>query len=140
LRLGGISVPFDRGLLGHSDGDVVLHALCDALLGAMAAGDIGTHYPESDERYRDADSAVFVRRVAALLGERGAEIENVDVTILAERPKLAPYADAMRRRVAALLGTEVERISIKAKTMEGLGVIGAGEAIAALAVALVCFR
>jgi 2-C-methyl-D-erythritol 2,4-cyclodiphosphate synthase len=137
LRLGGIEVPFDRGLLGHSDGDVVLHAVTDALLGAMAAGDIGQHFPDGDPRYRGIDSAVLVAEVVRLAAARGWLIGNVDVTILAERPKLAPHAAAMQLRLAELLGVAAGQVGIKAKTMEGLGAIGAGEAIAALAVAAV---
>lgn len=137
LRLGGVEVPFDRGLLGHSDGDVVLHAVCDALLGAIGAGDIGTHFPDSDPQYRGADSADLLRRVAALAAERGFAVGNVDVTILAERPRLAPHVDAMRARIADLLAVGSDRVSVKAKTMEGLESVGRGEAMAAQAVALV---
>jgi 2-C-methyl-D-erythritol 2,4-cyclodiphosphate synthase len=137
LRLGGIEVPYERGLLGHSDGDVVLHAVVDALLGAMAAGDIGQRFPDTDPRYRGIDSAIMLGEVVRLCAAGGWRIGNVDVTILAERPKLAPHAVAMQRRVAEILGVAVEQVGIKAKTMEGLGAIGAGDAIAALAVALV---
>ena len=137
LRLGGIDIPFDRHLLGHSDGDVVLHAVADALLGAIAAGDLGTHFPDTDERYRGADSAHLLGRVVDMLREAGGAVCNVDVTILAERPKLAPHVSGIRTRVAAILGVAVTRIAVKAKTMEGLGAIGSGEAIAALAVAAV---
>jgi len=137
LRLGGIDIPFDRHLLGHSDGDVVLHAVADALLGAIAAGDLGTHFPDTDERYRGADSAHLLGRVVDMLREAGGAVCNVDVTILAERPKLAPHVSGIRTRVAAILGVDVTRIAVKAKTMEGLGAIGSGEAIAALAVAAV---
>ena len=114
---------------------MVLHAVTDALLGAMAAGDIGQHFPDSDPRYRGVDSAVLLAEVVRLASARGYCIGNVDVTILAERPKLAPHVPAMQRRVAALLGVAAEQVGIKAKTMEGLGAIGAGDAIAALAVA-----
>ena len=134
LRLGGIEVPFERGLLGHSDGDVVLHAVTDALLGAMAAGDIGQHFPDTDPRYRDADSGVLLAKIAALAVQRGYRIGNVDVTILAERPKLAAHMPAMRERIAAVLGIDAGQVGVKAKTMEGLGTIGVGDAIAALAV------
>ena len=135
LRLGGVEVPFGRGLLGHSDGDVVMHALCDALLGAAAAGDIGTHFPDTDPRYRGADSADLLARVVQLLAERGFTVGNVDVTVLAERPRLAPHIGPMRARLAEILRTDIERVSIKAKTMEGLDAVGRGEAIAAAAVA-----
>lgn len=136
LRLAGIEVPFERGLLGHSDGDVVLHAICDALLGAIGAGDIGTHFPDTDARYRDADSGDLLRHVAARIGERGYTVVNVDVTVLAERPRLSPHAGAMRARIAELLAVGADRVSVKAKTMEGLDAVGRGEAIAAQAVAL----
>jgi 2-C-methyl-D-erythritol 2,4-cyclodiphosphate synthase len=137
LRLSGIDVPFERGLLGHSDGDVVLHAVTDALLGALAAGDIGQHFPDTDPRYRGADSALLLGEVVRLATQRGYRVGNVDVTILAEQPKLAPHVAAMQARLAELLGVAGAQVSIKAKTMEGLGAVGAGEAIAALAVALV---
>jgi len=134
LRLGGVDVPFERGLLGHSDGDVVLHAIVDALLGAAAAGDIGQHFPDTDPRYRGIDSAVLVEQVVKLVEGRGYGVGNVDVTILAEQPKLTPHVGALQHRVAALLRIEPAQVGIKAKTMEGLGAIGGGEAIAALAV------
>ena len=136
LRLGGIDVPFDRSLVGHSDGDVVLHAIADALLGAAAAGDLGVHFPSSDPALRGADSALLLATVAKLVRQRGLGIGNVDVTILAERPKLAPFMAEIQNRLAALLEVEPARVSVKAKTTEGLGAIGRGEAIAALAVAL----
>jgi len=134
LRLGGVEVPFDRGLLGHSDGDVVLHAVTDALLGAAAAGDIGQHFPDTDARWRNVDSALLLEHVVDLIGKGGFGIGNVDVTILAEQPKLAPHVGALQRRVAELLRIDVDHVGIKAKTMEGMGAIGAGEAIGALAV------
>ncbi len=137
LRLGGITVSFDKGLLGHSDGDVILHAIGDALLGAIAAGDLGGHFPDTDPRYRDADSAELLAQVAALLTSRGYTVGNVDVTILAEVPKMAPHLSAMRARIAELLGIDAGCVSAKAKSMEGLGAVGRGEAIAALAVVLV---
>jgi len=137
LRLGGVDLPGERGLLGHSDGDVVLHAVTDALLGAIAAGDIGQHFPDTDPRYRGIDSGVLLGEVVALASARGYRIGNVDVTILAEQPKLAPHMPAMQRRLAALLGVAVDDVGLKAKTMEGLGAIGAGDAIGALAVAMV---
>jgi len=137
LRLGGVEIPFERGLLGHSDGDAVLHAVCDALLGAIAAGDIGTHFPDSEPRYHGADSAVLLAEVTRLLGERGYAVGNVDVNVLAEQPRLAPHFAAMRQRIAAVLGVPVDAVSVKARTLEGLGEIGRGEAIAALAVCTV---
>lgn len=140
LMLGGVRVPHDRGLLGHSDGDAVLHAVADALLGAVAAGDIGQHFPDSDPRHAGADSAVLLAEVVRLVAARGARVVNVDVSILAEQPKLAPFMAAMRVRLAALLAVEESCVGLKARTMEGLGAIGAGEAIAAQAVALVEIR
>ena len=134
LRLGGIELPYERGLLGHSDGDVVLHAIGDALLGAMAAGDIGQHFPDTDERYRGIDSAVLLGEIVQRAARSGWQIGNVDVTVLAEQPRLAPHAAAIRGRLAELLGVSADCVSLKAKTMERIGVIGAGEAIAALAV------
>ena len=137
LRLGGVEIPFTRSLLGHSDGDVVLHAVADAVLGAIAAGDLGTHFPSSDDRWKGADSALLLEQVVSLTAARGGRVGNVDVTIVAEHPKLAPFAGAIRDRLAGLLRISRERVSMKAKTTEGLGAIGRGEAIAALAVATV---
>lgn len=134
LRIGGIDVPSERKLLGHSDADVVLHAVTDALLGAIAAGDIGTHFPDTDPQHKGADSATFLVHAARLVREARCTIGNVDVTILAERPKLAPHIGAMREKLADLLGIGAAQVSVKAKTVEELGVIGQGEAIAAMAV------
>lgn len=137
LRLGGVEIPFERGLLGHSDGDAVLHAIADALLGALALGDIGQHFPDTDPRFRGADSALLLGHVLRLVRRRGWRPRNIDVTVLAERPRLAPHAAAMRARIAALLGLDQADVGLKARTMEGLGAIGAGDAIGALAVVLV---
>ena len=137
LRLGGVLVPFDRGLLGHSDGDAVVHAVCDALLGAAGQGDIGTHYPDTDPRYCDADSAELLRGVVELLSSHAFTIVNVDVTIIAEQPRLADHIPGMRVRMADLLRLSPDRVNLKAKTMEGLGTVGRGQAIATMAVALV---
>jgi 2-C-methyl-D-erythritol 2,4-cyclodiphosphate synthase len=137
LRLGGVDIPFDGHLLGHSDGDVVLHAAADALLGAVAAGDLGTHFPDSDERYRGADSADLLGRVVDIVEARGARLRNADVTVLAEAPRIGPHRERMRQRMAALLRLDVDRVSVKAKTAEGLGAIGRGEAIAALVIVAV---
>lgn len=137
VMLGGVRVPHDRGVLAHSDGDVVLHALCDALLGALALGDIGKHFPPSDEAWRGADSRMFVREVAAMLAARGYELGNADVTVICERPKVGPHAEAMRALIADDLGVDVDRISIKATTTETLGFTGRREGIAALATVLV---
>jgi 2-C-methyl-D-erythritol 2,4-cyclodiphosphate synthase len=137
LRLAGIDVPFDRHLVGHSDGDAVLHAIADALLGAAAAGDIGEHFPDTDPALRGADSGELLKRVMQVVAATGATLVNADVTVLAEQPKLHPHRERMRQRVASLLGIDVARVSLKAKTMEGLGEIGEGRAIAAMAVVAV---
>jgi 2-C-methyl-D-erythritol 2,4-cyclodiphosphate synthase len=134
LILGGVDIPFDKGLLGHSDADVLLHAVCDALLGAAALGDIGSHFPDTDEKYKGADSLVLTRRVAELLLERGYSVGNVDATLLCQRPKLRPYIDGMRRNIADALSVDVGAISVKATTEEGLGYTGEGLGIAAHAV------
>jgi 2-C-methyl-D-erythritol 2,4-cyclodiphosphate synthase len=136
LVLAGVQIEHSRGLLGHSDGDVVLHAICDAVLGAMGIGDIGQHFPDTDERYRGIESGELVRRVTALMHDEGWRLGNVDVTICAEEPRLAPHRHAMRSRVAALLGAPITSVSIKAKTNEGLDAIGRGEAIGATVVVL----
>jgi 2-C-methyl-D-erythritol 4-phosphate cytidylyltransferase/2-C-methyl-D-erythritol 2,4-cyclodiphosphate synthase len=135
LWLGGIKVPHDKGLAGHSDADVVLHAITDAILGALAAGDIGDHFPPSDPRWRGAPSALFVEHARALAEQAGGRIDHVDVTIVCEAPRIGPYRDAMRERVAALLRLPASRVSIKATTTERLGFTGRGEGIAAQAVA-----
>ena len=131
--LGGVRIPHERGLVAHSDGDVVLHALCDAILGALAEGDIGRHFPPSDPQWRGADSRRFVRHVAALAAARGYRLGNADITIVCEAPRIAPHAEAMRAAIAADLGSTIDRVSIKATTSERLGFTGRGEGIAALA-------
>ncbi|HET8555544.1 MAG TPA: 2-C-methyl-D-erythritol 2,4-cyclodiphosphate synthase [Rhodanobacteraceae bacterium] len=136
VMLGGVRIPHDRGVVAHSDGDVVIHALCDALLGALALGDIGRHFPPSDDRWRDADSRDFLRAVAAMLAERGHALGNADITVIAERPKVGPHVEAMRTCLAADLGCGIDRISIKATTSERLGFTGRGEGIAAMAIVL----
>lgn len=136
LVLGGVEIPHDRGPIAHSDGDVLLHALADALLGAAALGDIGQHFPDTDPAYSGADSRVLLRRVVALVQAAGYAVANVDVTVLAQRPKLAPHRDAMRANMAADLGLDIDAVSVKATTTEGLGPVGRGEAIAAHAVCL----
>ena len=136
LILGGVEIPFEKGLLGHSDADVLLHAVMDALLGAAALGDIGQHFPDTDPAYRGADSLELTRRVAALLQQSGYTVGNVDATILCQRPKLAPHIPAMRRNIADALGICVDRVSVKATTEEHLGFTGEGLGIAAHAVAL----
>ncbi|MDO5505500.1 MAG: 2-C-methyl-D-erythritol 2,4-cyclodiphosphate synthase [Pseudoxanthomonas suwonensis] len=136
VMLGGVRVPHFRGVLAHSDGDVVLHALCDAMLGALALGDIGRHFPPSDPQWKDADSRAFVRHCMALLAERGWRVGNLDVTVICERPKVGPHVPAMRQCIAADLGIDVDAVSIKATTSESLGFTGRGEGIAAQAICL----
>ncbi len=136
LILGGVEIPFDRGLLGHSDADVLLHAICDALLGAAALGDIGAHFPDTDPRYAGADSRLLLQKTAALLLENGWRVSNLDATVLAERPKLRPFIDAMRANIAADLALPLSAVSVKATTEEGLGFTGVMEGIAAHAVCL----
>lgn len=137
IMLGGVRVPHDRGVLAHSDGDVVLHALCDAMLGALALGDIGEHFPPSDPRWKGADSTDFLRHCDALLREHGWRVGNADVTVVCERPKVGPHALAMRERIAGVLGVPVDTVSIKATTTETLGFTGRREGIAAQAIVLV---
>lgn len=136
IMLAGVRVPHSRGVLAHSDGDVALHALCDAMLGALALGDIGVHFPPSDERWKGADSSRFVSHCNELLRERGWVVGNVDITVICERPKVGPHAQAMREQVAKLLAIDLDRVSIKATTSEKLGFTGREEGIAAQAVAL----
>jgi 2-C-methyl-D-erythritol 2,4-cyclodiphosphate synthase len=133
LMLGGVRVPFGLGLAGHSDGDCVLHALCDALLGAAGAGDMGEHFPSADPKWKGAASLTFVAEVARRLAASGWELENADLTVVAQQPPIAPHAAAMRDAIAAALGVGTERISVKAKSTDGLGAFGRGEGIAALA-------
>lgn len=140
LVLGGVTIPWEKGLLGHSDADVMLHALMDALLGAAALGDIGHLFPDSDQRYRGIDSRKLLRQVAVLLEQGGYAVGNVDVTLVAQRPKIAPYIDDMRTNIAADLGVSITRVSVKATTEEGLGFTGTGEGMAAHAVALLVGR
>ena len=137
LILGGVEIPFEKGLLGHSDADVLLHAVSDALLGAAALGDIGKHFPDTDPAFKGADSMELLRRVVKLLAEKGYSVVNLDATVLAQRPKLAPFIPLMRERVAAALGVEVTEVSIKATTEEGLGFTGEGLGMAAHAVCLI---
>ncbi|MBR0353844.1 MAG: 2-C-methyl-D-erythritol 2,4-cyclodiphosphate synthase [Oscillospiraceae bacterium] len=137
LILGGVEIPFEKGLLGHSDADVLLHALMDALLGAAALGDIGLHFPDSDPAYAGADSLQLLRRVAALLAQRGYRVVNLDCTVLAQRPKLRPYIPGMIKNIAGALSLPEDCVSVKATTEEGLGFTGEGLGIAAHAVALI---
>jgi 2-C-methyl-D-erythritol 2,4-cyclodiphosphate synthase len=136
LILGGVEIPYEKGLDGHSDADVLLHAVMDALLGAAALGDIGKHFPDSDPRYEGADSVALTRAVAAMIREHGYRVGNVDCTILAQRPKLAPYIPQMRQTIAETLDVALDRVSVKATTEEGLGFTGEGLGIAVHAVAL----
>ena len=134
--IGGVDIPHEKGLLGHSDADVLLHAIMDAVLGAMAAGDIGKLFPDNDPTYKGADSLILTRRVAEVMTERGYRLGNIDATVIAQAPKLAPHIPAMRERIAEAFGVEVERVSVKATTEERLGFTGSGEGIAAHAVCL----
>lgn len=138
LILGGVEIPFEKGLLGHSDADVLTHAVMDALLGAAGLGDIGRHFPDTDPRYKGISSMRLLEHVVALLAESGYRLSNLDATVLAERPKLSPHIPAMRGHYARLFKTEEARINIKATTEEGLGFTGVGDGIAAHAVCMIC--
>ena len=137
LILGGVKIDYELGLLGHSDADVLVHAIIDAILGALALGDIGKHFPDKDERYKGISSIVLLEKVAALVKEKGARVINIDSTVVMQKPKLMPYIDKMRENIGAALGVEIGRISVKATTEEGLGFTGIGEGAAAYAVALI---
>ena len=134
--IGGVDIPYEKGLLGHSDADVLLHAVMDALLGAAALGDIGQHFPDSDERYKGISSIALLKEVGKILQENGYMIENIDSTVIAQRPKLLLYRPQMAENIAAALGIEKEQVSVKATTEEGLGFTGTGEGISAQAIAL----
>ena len=136
LVIGGVVIPFHLGLLGHSDADVLLHAITDALLGAAALGDIGTHFSDTDERWRGADSWLLLQTTGAMLREAGWHISNIDSTVIAQAPKLAPFIAPMRERIASALQLDVNQVNVKAKTAEKLGPVGSGQAIEARAVAL----
>lgn len=136
LIIGGVDIPYEKGLLGHSDADVLLHAVMDALLGAAALGDIGQHFPDSDERYKGISSIALLKKVGKILQENGYMIENIDSTVIAQRPKLLPYRPQMAENIAAALGIEKEQVSVKATTEEGLGFTGTGEGISVQAIAL----
>ena len=137
LIIGGVTIPYERGLLGHSDADVLLHAICDALIGAVGLGDIGTHFPDTDPRYKGADSRVLLRDVMGLLREQGYHVINVDSTVIAQAPRLTPHIAGMRANIAADLGLAVDCVNVKAKTAEKLGALGRGEGISAQAVVLI---
>jgi 2-C-methyl-D-erythritol 2,4-cyclodiphosphate synthase len=136
LILGGVTVPYDKGLLGHSDADALLHAITDALLGAAGLGDIGRHFPDTDERFRGADSAVLLAEAARRVREQGWQVVNLDSTVIAQAPKLAPHIDAMRTRIAQILGVDPSQVNVKAKTAEKMGPVGEGRSIEARAVVL----
>ncbi|WP_061811075.1 2-C-methyl-D-erythritol 2,4-cyclodiphosphate synthase [Rossellomorea vietnamensis] len=131
LIMGGITIPYEKGLLGHSDADVLLHAVADACLGAIAAGDIGKHFPDTDPEFKDADSAKLLQHVWALVKKEGYELGNIDCTIIAQKPKMAPYIDEMRQSIAMLLEADIGEVNVKATTSEKLGFTGRGEGIAA---------
>jgi 2-C-methyl-D-erythritol 2,4-cyclodiphosphate synthase len=135
--LGGVRIAHERGIVAHSDGDAALHALCDALLGCLAEGDIGHHFPDTDPRWKGVDSGVLLRKVAERVASRGYRVMNVDVTVIAQRPRLAPHIPAMRERIASLLGVAVDQVSVKATTTETMGFTGREEGLAAQAVALI---
>ncbi|MDR4939019.1 2-C-methyl-D-erythritol 2,4-cyclodiphosphate synthase [Rossellomorea marisflavi] len=137
LIMGGITIPYEKGLLGHSDADVLLHAVADACLGAIAAGDIGKHFPDTDEEFKDADSAKLLQHVWAMVKEEGYELGNIDCTIIAQKPKMAPYIDEIRARIAELLEADPSQVNVKATTSEKLGFTGRGEGIAAQTTVLV---
>ena len=136
LVLGGVTVPFEKGLLGHSDADVLLHAICDALLGALALGDIGKHFPDSDDRFKDIDSRVLLSKTVELIREKGWQIGNIDATVVAQVPRLSPYIEEMRKNIATVLNIPLDTVSVKATTEEHLGFTGHGLGIAAHAVCL----
>lgn len=137
LIIGGVKIPYEKGLLGHSDADVLLHAIMDALLGAAALGDIGKHFPDNDPKYEGADSLALLKRVGELLSEEGYVIENIDSTIIAQKPKMAPHIEQMRKNIADTLGLDITRVNVKATTEEGLGFTGTGEGISSQAVVLI---
>ena len=137
LRLGGVTIPHTHGLAGHSDGDAILHAVTDALLGAAALGDIGSFFPDTDPRWKGADSATFVRAAVEALASQKLGVDNVDVTVITESPKLRPHVEAMCAATAQVLGIDIRNVSIKAKTNEGMGWIGRGEGLACMAVATI---
>lgn len=136
LVLGGVEIDFEKGLLGHSDADVLIHAVCDALLGGAALGDIGEHFPDSKERYKDIDSMALLSETMRILSERGYAVENIDVTLIAQAPKISPHKKKIRENIAAACGISTDKVSIKATTTEGLGSIGKGEGMAASCVAM----
>lgn len=137
LIIGGVNIPYEKGLLGHSDADVLLHAISDALLGAAALGDIGCIFPDNDEKYKDADSLVLLSQVVDLLGEKGFFVNNIDCTVIAQNPKMKPHIEMMRKNISSACKIDISCVSVKATTEEGLGFSGSGEGIAAHAVCLI---
>ena len=133
LIIGGVEIPFDKGLEGHSDADVLLHAICDAMLGALALGDIGIHFPNTDERWKDADSALLLKHVNELINSKGYELGNLDCVLAMETPKISPYVEQIRNRISEMLNADVEQISIKATTTEKLGFVGRTEGVVSFA-------
>ena len=136
LIIGGVEIPFDKGLEGHSDADVLLHAICDAMLGALALGDIGIHFPNTDERWKDADSALLLKHVNELINSKGYELGNLDCVLAMETPKISPYVEQIRNRISEMLNADIEQISIKATTTEKLGFVGRTEGVVAFATVL----
>ena len=136
LIIGGVEVPFDKGLEGHSDADVLLHAICDAMLGALALGDIGLHFPNTEERWKDADSALLLKNVNELINAKGYEIGNLDCVLAMEKPKISPYVDQIRKRISKILNAGIDQISIKATTTEKLGFVGRTEGVVSFATVL----
>ena len=137
LYIGGVEVPFDKGAVGHSDGDVLIHAICDALLGAVGFGDIGKLFPDTDDKYKNARSEIFLKKVGEILRENKCKVINIDSTVVLEKPKIAQFTDKMREKIASVLEIEPNRVSVKAKRNEGFGDIGSGKAIGCYAVAMV---
>ncbi|MBK7498536.1 MAG: 2-C-methyl-D-erythritol 2,4-cyclodiphosphate synthase [Ignavibacteriales bacterium] len=136
LIIGGVEIPFDKGLEGHSDADVLLHAICDAMLGALALGDIGIHFPNTDERWKDADSTLLLKHVNELINSKGYELGNLDCVLAMEKPKISPYVEQIRNRISEMLNADVEQISIKATTTEKLGFVGRAEGVVSFATVL----
>jgi 2-C-methyl-D-erythritol 2,4-cyclodiphosphate synthase len=137
LIIGGVEIPYEKGLAGHSDADVLLHSITDALLGSLALGDLGKHFPDTDQKYKDADSKVLLRDAYNLIKEKGYKIGNIDAVVSAQKPKLSPYIDKMREVISKLLDTDIDNVSVKATTTEKLGYVGREEGIAAFATVLV---
>ncbi|NQT22761.1 MAG: 2-C-methyl-D-erythritol 2,4-cyclodiphosphate synthase [Candidatus Omnitrophica bacterium] len=134
LILGGVELPYDKGLEGHSDADVLLHSICDAMLGASSSGDIGRHFPNTDPKYKDISSMKLLKQVFETIGRKGFVVNNIDAVIITEEPKIAPFAEKMKKNLASMLEIDIERVNIKATTNEGFGAIGSGEAIASYSV------